>query len=220
MTDSQPDSPPAGPPEGAPSRGAEGTPAGAEGSAPDGDRCALCGASLAGGNERRVNQHRVCVGCATEVAQELAGSQATAATLPLAGLGGLGGAALGAAGWAAVAIATDYEIGFIAVAVGYLAGLGVKLGARGKRGGGLPHVAAAAAVLGLLLAKYFVFLHYVAAAARQEGGGGWLTVGIASVVLFPTLLVRVASPFDLLWVVLAIGAAWRAPAAPAVRVGA
>ncbi len=156
---------------------------------------------------------------AAQVLAELAATEADARALPLAALAGFVGAAVGAAAWAALTAATGLEIGYAAVGVGLLAGLGVKLGARGKRGGWLPHLAVGIALLGLVLAKYFVFVYLVADATRGQPGTGLLPLLVASLVLFPSMLVRMVSPFDLLWVLFAVSAAWRMPAAPRVRLG-
>lgn len=181
--------------------------------------CALCGVAVPPAAARRVNQHLVCAACAEQVLAELAAAEADARSLPLAGLAGLAGATLGAAVWAAITAATGLEIGFAAVGVGLLAGLGVKLGARGKRGGYLPHLAVAIALLGLVLAKYFVFVTLIAQATRGQPGTGLVPLLVASLVLFPQMLVRMLSPFDLLWVFFAVSAAWRMPAAPRVHLG-
>lgn len=67
--------------------------------------------------------------------------------------------------WAAVVVKTGYEIGYIAVAVGWLAGVGAKLGSRnGEDYGG---VAALTAVLGIVLAKVLVITVGVSAMAAE-----------------------------------------------------
>jgi len=203
--------------------GEEGAP-GEDGSAPPVEvrsdpACALCGAAVPPAAARRVNEHLVCPACAAQVLAELAATEADLRSLPLAGLAGLAGAVVGAAAWAALTAATGLEIGYAAVGVGLLAGLGVKLGARRRRGGWLPHLAVGIALLGLLLAKYFVFVYLLADATRGQPGTGVLPLLIASLVLFPSMLVRMVSPFDLLWVLFAVSAAWRMPAASRVRFG-
>lgn len=93
------------------------------------------------------------------------GAALTGGLAALAGAGGgitLGttlaivGATVGAAIWFGVALATDYEIGWIAWGIGALAGGGMALGMRGGSpvGGG---VAAIVAVGGILLGKVVVF---------------------------------------------------------------
>ncbi|MBN2191995.1 MAG: hypothetical protein JW751_04205 [Polyangiaceae bacterium] len=181
--------------------------------------CALCGVAIPTGAERLVNRHVVCASCAEQVLKELRQTAPTTAELLRAALGGLVGACLGAGIWAAIAVAMDSEIGYVAVLVGFLAGMGVKLAARDKRGGALPHLAVAMAVFGLVLAKYLIFAHYLALAVREETGVEIGYLSRASVDLFPSMIAKMLSAFDLLWVFLAVSAAWRVPAAPAVRVG-
>jgi len=54
--------------------------------------------------------------------QELRDNQ----SLPLGVLGGLGGGAIGAALWALITSLTGFQIGWMAVGVGFLTGLGVR----------------------------------------------------------------------------------------------
>jgi hypothetical protein len=51
--------------------------------------------------------------------------------LPLALLGGFGAAVLGAALWAAITVVTEYQIGWMAVGVGFLVGFAVRLLGKG-----------------------------------------------------------------------------------------
>ena len=50
-----------------------------------------------------------------------------ASNLPPGVVAGLGAAIVGAAIWAAITAATDYQIGFMAIGVGFLAGFAVRL---------------------------------------------------------------------------------------------
>jgi hypothetical protein len=124
---------------------------------------------------------------------------------------GLAGAALGAGVWAAISIVTTMEIGYVAILVGFLSGAGVALGARGMRGMPLPPIAALCAVLGLVGAKYAIVAHVVVEQAAAQGEIiSHLDPRILSI--FAEFAGDLVSPFDLLWVALAVGAAWRIPA--------
>lgn len=179
--------------------------------------CELCSASIAPGQEKLANGHRVCAACAAQLEAELALGQASADVVPrAAGFGALG-ALVGAAAWAAVVIITDYEIGYLAVLVGFLAGYGVKYGARGQHGRPLQHAALVCTVVGLIASKYFIYAHFLSQAAAAEG----VSLGYLSgptITSFPRALVSMLSPFDLLWLFLALSSAWRVPAAPRVNV--
>jgi uncharacterized membrane protein len=70
--------------------------------------------------------------------------------LILGTLGAIAGAVLGAIGWAAVTASTGYQIGYVAVAVGFLAGYGMRtLGGGRDRADGV--IAAVVAFLGCVL---------------------------------------------------------------------
>src|SRR5262249_22605363 len=104
--------------------------------------CALCGTALPPGSSRTVNGHPACLNCALQVQRELAAQAATSAGMLPALVLGLVGALIGAAVWAAIAAAAHLAIGYVAVLVGFLAGLGVKIGAGAARGKPLQILAA------------------------------------------------------------------------------
>jgi hypothetical protein len=179
--------------------------------------CELCSASVPANESKLANGHRVCAACARQLQAELASANAPPDVLPRAVAMGALGALLGAGVWAAVLIITNFEIGYLAVLVGFLAGMGVKYGARGATGRQLQKVAVACTFVGLLATKYLVFAHYLSAEAAKEGVAfGYFSPGM--LMTFPRALVSMLSPFDLLWLFLAFSSAWRVPAPPRVTV--
>lgn len=70
--------------------------------------------------------------------------------------GAMGGGVVGAALWAAITSCTNYEIGFIACAVGALVGVGMMLGARDVQSSMCGVVAAVIAVASIVGAKFAV----------------------------------------------------------------
>src|SRR5688572_3465023 len=66
----------------------------------------------------------------------------------------LGCAALGAAGWAAVCMATDMRLGFLAILVGGLAGFGMGLGNKARGGVGAGFLAGCVAALAIMGSRY------------------------------------------------------------------
>jgi hypothetical protein len=179
--------------------------------------CALCSASVRSEDTKLANGHRVCPACALQLQAELARANEPDEVLPRAiALGALGGL-LGAAVWAVVLIVTDFEIGYLAVLVGFLSGYGVKYGARGAGSRRLQKVAVACTLVGLIAAKYLVFAHFCSAAAAKEGVSlSYFSPGL--LLMFPRAIVSMLSPFDLLWVFIAFSSAWRVPAPPRVNV--
>lgn len=173
-----------------------------------GANCAMCG-NPRGSETILANGVPICGSCAMRLQHELE-QEGSLGRFPLAILGGAAGAAAGAGVWAAIVVATSVEVGYVAVLVGFLAGFGVKLGAGKSRGSGLQVLAAGLAVVGLLLAKYFIFAWMVAQAATAKGNPiAWYDPRLLP--LFPKLITALLSPFDLLWLFIAISAAYRVP---------
>src|SRR4029453_12213336 len=95
-----------------------------ESATPQPSRCVLCQVGLQPGASRRGNGQDVCPACAGQVEQELPASKGSALGIVPGLVGGAIGALVGAGIWAAIAILTDYEIGYIAVLGGFLPGAG------------------------------------------------------------------------------------------------
>ena len=117
-----------------------------------------------------------------------AGSAPTGEDLALALVGGLVGAIVGGIVWGYLLKATETELGIVAIGVGVLAGFGVALLARGKRGRAVPGDRRPAALVGILWGKYF----------------GFVLVGRGFTDLF--------SGFDVAWIVFAVYTALPIPA--------
>src|SRR5687768_15353969 len=80
--------------------------------------CSLCQNPMAAGAGTSLNGHPVCDSCAAQVQAELEAEQQTGARFPIALAGGAAGALVGAVIWAVIVVATNYEIGYVAVLVG------------------------------------------------------------------------------------------------------
>jgi hypothetical protein len=98
---------------------------------PGAPTCAQCQASIADAYYE-VNGHVVCPGCKTALERSPTGSGAS--RLLRATALGLGGAIVGAGIYYAILAATGYEIGLVAIAVGWLVGRGVQKGSNGIGG--------------------------------------------------------------------------------------
>ena len=68
-------------------------------------------------------------------------------------------AVIAGVGWFWFVIITNFEIGYVAIGVGFLIGYGVLLGAGKKRGQSLQVMAALFTFLTIYLSKYCIFLH-------------------------------------------------------------
>jgi hypothetical protein len=170
-----------------------------------------------------VNSQYLCRGCRDQILQELEAERAGAVRLPPAILAGLAGAVVGGGLWALIGILTDLEIGYVAIGVGWVAGMAVVIGAGRKKSQVLQIVAVLCAAFGLVIGKYFIVVHaikdFVAKEDGQEAADAISYVGGNTVEFFVELLPEVVSPFDALWLLLALGIAWRIPKPTAVIVG-
>lgn len=116
-------------------------------------------------------------------------------------------ALIGAIVWAAVAIVSDYELGILAWAIGGLVGYAVA-GKAMCRGISAQIISAGAAFCGIALGKYFAFSYFVEMYHVEELGeeatflfGIFLPVQVS---MFFHTLPEILSPYDLLWVGLAL----------------
>lgn len=141
--------------------------------------------------------------------------QVRAASLLSATLGGGVAALVGGALWALIVAVTGYVIGYMAWGIGLLAGFAVVYSAGGRRGVPLQLLAVGASVLGITFGKYFTFYYFLKRAiASHQGAEVAARIPVVSkglVLVFVNALPTMLSPFDLLWVLLAVLTAWRIP---------
>lgn len=103
-----------------------------EGATPANAPCSSCGQTISG-FYYAVNGSVLCERCKTDL--ELAANQGSSPGRFLrAAVYGLGAGAVGSGIWYAVRAATGYEVGLIAVAVGFMVGAAVRKGSNGRGG--------------------------------------------------------------------------------------
>lgn len=136
-------------------------------------------------------------------------------------LGALLAAVIGGAIWGAIAIYTGYEVGYVALGVGFLCGMGVVLFTGGKKGMPLQVIAVVASVLGILIGKYASFFDVVKGITVEERGAEAAATmsmfSIDMVQFFGENITAMASGMDALWIVLAVYTAWSIPKASALK---
>jgi hypothetical protein len=76
---------------------------------------------------------------------------------------------LGAIAWFLILVTTSWEIGFVAIGLGYLVGLGVARGAGRKRGRKLQWLAVLATVVVMLFTEYLIGRHAVSRILVEQG---------------------------------------------------
>jgi hypothetical protein len=123
---------------------------------------------------------------------------------------GLVAALVGGIVWGLIVKISDYEVGFVAWGIGFIAGTAVVLASGGAKGPRLQAIAVVSALLGILLGKYLSYAFVVQEQAKSFDQ----SIGLVSGDMFSFFrqdLDIVFSFFDLLWVGLAVVTAWRIP---------
>jgi len=115
--------------------------------------------------------------------------------LPMAILAGLVACLVGALLWAVITVATEYQIGYMAIAVGFIVGYAVRF-----MGKGLDPIfgviGAAFALLGCLLGNFFSLVGF---AANDMAMTYVETLGSIDYGIVPEVMMETFSPIDLLF---------------------
>jgi len=115
-------------------------------------------------------------------------------------LAGAVAALVGAGVWALVTILTGYQIGFMAIGVGFLVGLAVQFFGKGiSKIFGV--MGAALALIGCLLGNYFTVVHFV---GEAEELGFFDTLSQINPAAIPELMMVTFSPMDLVFYGIAV----------------
>lgn len=114
-------------------------------------------------------------------------------------------ALVGAGVWALVTVLTGFQIGFMAIGVGFLVGLAVQFAGKGiNKIFGV--MGAALALVGCLLGNYFTVVHFV---GEAEGLGFFDTLTRISPAAIPELMSITFSPMDLIFYGIAVYEGYR-----------
>ncbi len=142
-------------------------------------------------------------------------------------VGGVLAAIISGIVWGLVIILTQHEIGYLAIGVGFLAGLGVVKFSKGKKGIPLQVVAVVASILGIIVGKYTAAVHFL---LNEYVPGYWTRIKPLEMIkpyfsieliraFFTDVLPNMLSFYDILWVVLAIATAIKVPQSLGVKEG-
>jgi hypothetical protein len=126
-------------------------------------KCARCEAAITAAYYE-VNGHVVCAGCKSALEQAPAGS-VTSRLLKAAAYGS-GAAVLGAGIYYAILAITGYEIGLVAIAVGWLVGRGVQKGSNGAGGWAFQTLAVALTYLAIVS----TYVPFIVKSAMEKPG--------------------------------------------------
>lgn len=115
--------------------------------------------------------------------------------LPIAIVSGMGAAIIGAILWAIISVSTGFQIGYMAIGVGYIVGFTIK-----KTGHGITQIygilGALLSILGCLLGNFLTIIGF---AANAENLGYVETLWSADYGLVFQLMLENSSPIDLLF---------------------
>lgn len=139
--------------------------------------------------------------------QTNAGGTASRENLLIGSIAAEAAALVGAIAWAAVVVVSNYELGILAWAIGWLVGFAVSK--VGKCTGSKAQIIAGFfAFVGIALGKYFAISYFIDVYAVEELGeepaflfGIFLPEQIEG---FFQALPEISTPFDVLWVILAL----------------
>jgi hypothetical protein len=124
---------------------------------------------------------------------------------------GLGAAVAGGIVWGLIVKWSEYEVGFVAWGIGFLAGIVVLTATGGRKGVPLQAIAIVSALVGIVIGKYLSYA-WVLQQVADEQTGGLVDVSVFSrdtVDFFREDLGEVFGWIDLLWVAFAVITAWR-----------
>ena len=128
-------------------------------------------------------------------------------------VGGILAAVTGGIIWGAIATWTNYEIGYLAIGIGFLCGLGVVYISGGKKGRILQIIATLTSLLGILVGKYIIYFYALKKELiKQNGAAAADSISLFSIKVisvFFEMLPKMVSPYDALWAILAITTAWK-----------
>lgn len=129
-------------------------------------------------------------------------------------LGGIGASIISGILWGLLAVKSGYEVGYAAWGIGLLTGFAVLIFSGGRRGLPLQMVSAGCSFIGVALGKYMVFYYAAKEIVLAQPGGAEAAANMtpispAAVAFFIQNLNAMLTPYDLLWVFLAVYTAWR-----------
>jgi len=137
--------------------------------------CSNCLLAIPEGHEKYIsgkNNMRItlCAGCASKIEAALHSETQNANVVNAFALA-LGAALVSALVWYGIVVATEYQLGIVAIGVGWLVAQAAVLGAGRRRGTSVQWISVLATLLAMLLSQYLIIWHFVNLALPKEGYG-------------------------------------------------
>lgn len=109
----------------------------------------------------------LCSNCKTQI-NEAFKKEAREVNLPKAIVGGVVAAVLGCIAWFAIEVITGYQLGYVAIGLGYLIIRGILYGSGNRRNSQLQIIGVILALLAIVAANYFIGVHDIIDYAAQH----------------------------------------------------
>ncbi|MFH1226572.1 MAG: hypothetical protein V1701_01560 [Planctomycetota bacterium] len=188
--------------------------------------CQGCNKEITEGQASFLNNAAFCPACRKQTIAALKAQEAAGSDMVPAILGGCAAAIVAGIVWGLIVILANYEIGFMAIGVGILVGYSIFWATGKKRGRSLQLTAAGISLLGILIGKYICFYHFFRKGMENyvKANPDKFTIplnemlaqyGLFSVNMIASFFSNISnlvSGYDILWVVLAVSAAYKIPA--------
>jgi hypothetical protein len=184
------------------------------GATPGTETCAQCGRSLTAGDRVAAGDKVFCRSCYASLRAELqqaVGEMSSGINYVNGAIGAVLGAAVGGALWWGFTVVTKISLGLVALAIGFLAGLGAVKFAGGKRSGTLQAISIVAALGSYLVASYLVNMTFANQALAKQGDAFRVAFPPQSFDLFVRVLSLGFGMMDLVFLAIVVYEAWKIP---------
>jgi hypothetical protein len=181
-------------------------------------KCGFCRNPVQGVFYRTLSRF-ACAKCAGQVSGVVARNTITTDALLMAAAAGLATAIVCAIAWAVITDATHYELGIVASLIGYAVGKAVFAGAGKRRGRALQVLAVVLSLVGVLGGKFGLLGMQISRLLKQHGQEA--SFGHIATVLMKAMLTApgdLFNAFDLVWIGIAVYAAWRLLQLPRITI--
>lgn len=183
------------------------------------EACAQCGRTLTPEDRVAAGDRVFCRSCyaslRAELEQAVQGMSSDINYLN-ASIGAVLGGAVGALAWWGVTVVTNFSIGLVAIAIGFLAGMGAVKFAGEKRSAGLQGISIAAALASYFVASYLVNMTFGNRALAEQKADFRIPFPPLDFGMFVNVIKLGFGLMDLVFLAIVVYEAWKIPKPPAL----